>query len=195
MQLDSILLKSAAWTIVESERAHSGSTEQTSESGIPMDNLPRAIVIGSAATAAAMENLRPDWIFADTVESVREFRAGLSRGDISNELQIVLITDGLFDPTGEDDSFEKLSAQLSPYCLFGVISYDPELRGKIVGRIEETRYNGSHPRGGVYFVDHAAPRRSLDEAVSSFLKDASSESSESVRFAAEVLSSQQLVSH
>jgi len=154
-----------------------------------MELAPKAIVIGPSNLGATLADLRPEWEFADSVESITLFRSGLSNGSISNDLQAVLISDSLFDLEDENSGFEKLVAMLSPYCLLAVISYSPELRGKILGRVEELRYNLEYPEGKIYFVDHLAPRRTLGEAVATFLREAPAESFKAASLILKALSS------
>lgn len=140
--------------------------------------VPNVIYIGPAAVGDAIAKMRSDWNFFPHVPDISTFRAGLSNGSIDNNIQVVMIVDKFFDPQARDTSFEKLVASLSPYCMFSVISYSPDLKGPIIDRIEHERFTNSFPDGKIYFIDYSRPNRTIDEAVDQFLADPPPEAEE-----------------
>ena len=132
---------------------------------------PNVIYIGPGAVGDAISRMKSDWNFFDHVPDISTFRAGLSNESISNDIQVVMIVDKFFDPQARDTSFEKLVASLSPYCMFCVISYSPDLRGPIIDRIEHERFTNSFADGKIYFVDAKRPHATIDQAVEDFLMD------------------------
>lgn len=142
---------------------------------------PNAIYIGPAAVGNVIAKMRSDWNFFQHVPDISTFRAGLSNGSISNEIEVVLIIDKFFDPQARDTSFEKLAAALSPYCMFCVVSYNADLKGPIIDRIEHERFTNSSPEGKVYFIEASRPQRTIDEAVDLFLADPPFEAEEAAR--------------
>lgn len=132
---------------------------------------PNVVYIGPAAVGNAIARMRQEWNFLPHVPDISTLRAGLSNGSIDNDIQIVMIVDRFFDPQARDTSFEKLIASLSPYCMFCVISYNPELKGSILERVEHEQFNTSHADGKVYFIDYSRPNKTIDEAVDNFLAD------------------------
>lgn len=139
---------------------------------------PNVIYIGPAAVGDAIAKMRLEWSFFPHVPDISTFRAGLSNGSIDNNIQIVVIVDKFFDPQARDTSFEKLVSSLSPYCMFCVISYTPDLTGPILDRIEHERFTNSLPDGKVYFVDAKRPNITIDEAIDKFLADPPPEAEE-----------------
>lgn len=133
--------------------------------------VPNVLYIGPGAVGDAIVKMRPEWNFFPHVPDISTFRAGLSNQSIDNNIQIVMIVDKFFDPQARDTSFEKLVASLSPYCMFCVISYNPDNQGPIQDRVEHERFTGSFPDGKIYFVNAKRPNRSIDEAVDNFLAD------------------------
>jgi len=133
--------------------------------------VPNVIYIGPAAVGEHLVGMRSDWNFFPHVPDISTFRAGLSNRTIDNDIQVVMIVDKFFDPQARDTSFEKLVSSLSPYCMLCVISYNPDLRGPILDRIEHERFTNSHPDGKVYFVESSRPNKTIDEAIDHFLQD------------------------
>lgn len=140
--------------------------------------VPNVIYIGPAQVGDKIAQMKSEWNFFDHVPDISTFRAGLSTGAIDNNIQVVMIVDKFFDPQARDTSFEKLVSSLSPYCMFCVISYNPDARGPILDRIEHERFNNSYPDGKIYFVDAKRPHSTIDQSVDQFLADPPQEAEE-----------------
>lgn len=135
---------------------------------------PRAIFIGVPQVGDALAKVRKEWEFLPSVPDIGSLWEGLTNGTIDNNIQVILILDTFFDPSGEDTSFEKLVVNMSPYCLFGVVNYKPSLHEQIKERVDYESYSTSASESVLYFyIDPQAPNKSLDNAVREFVAKSS----------------------
>ena len=138
---------------------------------------PRAIFIGQPVVGDALANLRKDWDFLPSVPDIASLWEGLASESIDNDIQIILILDHLFDPSGEDTSFEKLVVTMSPYCFFGIVNYSPNLHDQIKERVDYESYStGSSDSVMYFYIDPQSPNRSIDQGIKEFaIKSSASE--------------------
>ena len=132
---------------------------------------PRAIFIGPEDIGNVLAGLRKDWDFLPSVPNASVLWAGLGDKSIDNDIQAVFIIDVLFDPTGQDNSFETLVAALSPYCFFNIVSYNPQYRKAIEERVEFAAYEKGMSDAVLYFfIDPTRPNQSLETALSEYIE-------------------------
>lgn len=130
---------------------------------------PRAIFIGVPSVGEVLASLRKDWDFLPSVPDIASLWDGLTSGAIDNNIQIILILDQFFDPSGEDTSFEKLVVTMSPYCFFGIVNYSPNLHEQIRERVDYESYSSGSSDSVLYFyIDPKAPNRSIDRGIQEF---------------------------
>lgn len=130
---------------------------------------PRAIFIGDARVGSALAGFKKEWEFLDSVDTVKQFWDGINNGDISTNIQIILMLDLLFDPKGEDTQFESLVAAMSPHCFFGIVNYHSNLNNQIKERVEYEAYSSGNSDSALFFfIDPQAPKRTLDRSIQEF---------------------------
>ena len=130
---------------------------------------PRAIFIGPSAVSDALAGMREDWEFLPNVEDINELWAGLTSGAIDNNIQVILIIDHFFDPTGEDNSFEKLIAAMSAHCFFGIVNYSNGANEAIREAVEYEAYQmGQSGNPLYYYIDPNNPQLTIDNAIEDF---------------------------
>lgn len=134
---------------------------------------PKAIFIGVKEVYDALVSIRPDWDFEPCVETIDDLWTGLNDGTLDSNVQVLLALDIYFDPRGADPSFEKLIAQMAPYCLFGVINYRPENNELLSQRVESEAYSSGVGDVRYYLINHRSPAPSLDAAVAQFCSETS----------------------
>lgn len=133
--------------------------------------MPKAIYVGPVQVYDFLKKLRPDWDFAPAVQDVTGLWSGLESGEIDSDAQVLLILDSFFDERGADRSFEQLVASMAPYCLVGVINYNPQNNEAIRERIESESYTLGVSDLKYYFIDPKKPAPSLDSAVARFVSE------------------------
>lgn len=138
---------------------------------------PRALYIGPPQVGKALEELRPEWDFQPTVPNIAALWEGLVEGSISNDIQIILVIDLFFDQTGQDKAFEKLVAQMGPYCFLGIINYKENLREHMREQISNEAYSIGADSADVhyYFIDPQKPNPSLDEALNKYVSESNND--------------------
>lgn len=133
------------------------------------DPRPLAVYIGLKHVGVALARVQTDWKFIHC-ETPEHFLNFLEHGDIkSDEVCSILVLDGYYSANRSGEDFERLGATMAPCCLFGIVSYDAELREPIRTAIAEAAVDASSPEGEVYFIDSDRPKSSLDEAIDDFL--------------------------
>lgn len=135
---------------------------------------PRAIFIGKPEVGDALAKMRKDWDFVPSVLDIESFWEGLDSGEIDNNIHIILVLDQLFDPSGEDNSFENLLVTMSPHCFFGVINYNPDLRRGIKERVDYEAYNTGNSGIPLYFyINPKTPNKSFQTSIEEFISKSS----------------------
>lgn len=132
---------------------------------------PKAIFVGDYRVGDALKKIRPEWNFQPFVKDIVSLWDGLKDGSVDNDVQILLVLDQFFDPTGVDDSLEMLVSSMLPYCFLGIVNYNPAMKDQIRERIEykidSTGVNGYN----FYFVDPGKPNVTLDVAIKKFIAE------------------------
>lgn len=132
---------------------------------------PKAIFVGDPRVGNVLSKIRPDWDFQPIVRDIVSLWDGLNDGSIDNNVQILLVLDSFFDPTGEDDSLETLVSSMLPYCFLGIVNYKPaykeQMRERIEYKVDSTGVNGYN----FYFIDPVKPNLTLDHAIKKFISE------------------------
>ncbi len=137
---------------------------------------PKAIYIGPQQINDYLVRIRQDWEFYPPVENIQALWDGLSSGKIPSDIQVILILDSFFDPTGIDKSFESLVSTMSPHCFFAIINYNSNHKEQIREQISQEA-----SRGGVditpiyYFIDPTRPNHYLDDALAQYIATSQNE--------------------
>lgn len=145
------------------------------------NHLPKAIFVGPEKLANIIINKYSQdsstskfFNFVNVVPDIPSLWKGLEDKTISNEVDVILTTDILFNNAGENNDFEQLIAIMAPYCFFGIFSYLPELENKInklvktqlplLRKNDETLY---------YFIDKDSPTLSIQNSVKNYVTKSS----------------------
>lgn len=136
-----------------------------------MANKPTAQYIGVPQVGEVLKKLRSEWEFQEIAPDINSFYQGLIDGTLSNDVQIILLFDGFFDPTGTNDAFETLVATMAPYCFFGIVNYQPGLKEQMRERIQYAAEIAGAEDFHYYFIDAQKPNKSIDIALNSFLQE------------------------
>lgn len=115
--------------------------------------------------------------FFDSVTSIEDFIDGIDNGTIDNNIDIIFIYDGFFDPTGQDNSFENFTANYSQYCLLFIVNYNPEYKQAIISKDEEARFRNGFDDASIYFIDINDFNGSVDRGIEKFIHSSNSSSS------------------
>lgn len=134
---------------------------------------PKALYIGPPTLANILSELRPDWQFLPSVDTIDAFFDGLNDQSISTDVQVLFVVDGFFDPTGANDTFEKLVAAMAPYCLFFVVNYFPEQRTNMDQKIHDEAYylNVDISTLSVNYLPTTGTRAAIDAAVDAYVRE------------------------
>lgn len=137
-----------------------------------MADKPKALYIGVPQVGDALKNIRKQWDFQPSVPDIDTFYKGLVDGTISNDIQILLVFDGFFDPTGQNNTFETLVATMGPHCFLGIINYQVMHKDQMRERIQyEADSLGESENLHFYFIDATKPNQSLDMSVNNFVQE------------------------
>lgn len=111
-------------------------------------NKPRAVFIGPPVVRDFLANkLARQWEFVDAgypIETIQDFYNALSREDITNEIQVIIVNDTLFTPphkrsvqggTPVERQFEMMVSEYSQYCLVIIVTYNLDKLGDEEGVI------------------------------------------------------------
>lgn len=141
-----------------------------------MQELPKAIFIGPAALGNIIvqkyspNGSTPKFNFIAQVDDIASLWSGLEEQTIDNDVQAIITTDLLYDPSGDTDAFEQLVAIMAPYCYFGVISYRAQYQAQIQDSISaHSGAIGNSESPLYYFVDKDSPTRSLNETIAHYI--------------------------
>ncbi len=143
------------------------------------DPRPTAAFIGPIQVAESLAKIKPEWKFIHSM-GISDFFGGLATGTITQDICAVLVVDKFWDPSRKSTELESLASNLSPYCLFGVVSYEEKLQEPILESIRDKQRRNRTPRGEIYFVDAKRPASSLELAIEAFLEDAPSEADDAI---------------
>lgn len=136
-----------------------------------MPAKPRVIYIGPEQIIKALQPSRPDWNFVASVRNIAELWDGLQEGTISNEVEVIITIDLFFREDGSDTQFEQLIATMSPYCLFLVLQYKPEVESSIRERVETSATALSSEVSDFYFIKRKGANVSIDQAKHHYIQN------------------------
>lgn len=107
----------------------------------------------------------PQWDWQVPVETVQDFYEEVGN-DIDLDTRAIFIYDGLFDPSGEDDSFETAIARFAPHALVAVLNYNKEQNSTIQRLVSNISANNGWEEETFYFIDYEQPMPSIERAIS-----------------------------
>lgn len=108
---------------------------------------PRVVFIGPEDAGESVVSNIKNIEFVAQLSNIESFWNRLENGVISNNIEIVIITDTFYDRFGDDDSFERLVAQLNPFCFVVVMSYHPLIEEEVREKVESKAKVISWPSG------------------------------------------------
>lgn len=136
-----------------------------------MARKPKVIFVGDHRVGEFIEQMKPDWDFEAIIPDIQQFWEKLNSGEVSNDVQVVLIMDRpFFQQDRSDTSFEELVTSMLPYCLLGVVNYQPRLKAEIQERIDEMINMHDSNDFEYYMIDKSKPRASLNAAVNHYIE-------------------------
>lgn len=121
--------------------------------------------IGDPSLHAFLAEEFPEWDWQIPVETIHEFYGEMGNG-IDLETRAIFIYDGLFDPSGEDNSFEDAIARLAPYALIAILNYNKEHNSTIQRLVSNAAANNAWDEEKFYFIDDEQPLISIEQAIS-----------------------------
>lgn len=119
--------------------------------------MVQVIIVAEEVIHSFLSEQYPDWDTQVPVPDIPSMWNGLGDGTLSDESQIVIISDTHFDNTG---TMEQALATLAPAACVIVISYSPANALVIEAKTEEAREEMTLEKGPIYFID---PDQALDE--------------------------------
>lgn len=133
---------------------------------------PNALLVGPKQVNDYLKKIKPEWNFFDNVESVPELYDGLASGEITNDIQILLLVDVVaFDENGDKQDLEIVVSEYAPYCLTLIISYKPEWMQFIKEKIDIRAY-AIGQTAPYYFIHPQKPIPDINKAVNLFAREA-----------------------
>lgn len=136
----------------------------------------KVAVIGSPDYHDFFIDNQPDWDWQVPSETIDEFYDNLDNGSIDSATPMLIVDPGLYDPTGNDTSFEEFLASMSPYALVAVIAFnDPndttpkdEIENKVAQYAEVDQ--GAH----IYWLEADDILRSIDDTIEDYVNNGDS---------------------
>lgn len=119
--------------------------------------MVQVIIVAEEVIHSFLSEQYPNWDTQVAVPDISSLWNGLGDGTLSDESQIVIISDMHFDNSG---SLEQALATLAPAACVIVISYSPANALVIEAKTEEAREQMGLEKGPLYFID---PENALDE--------------------------------
>lgn len=132
---------------------------------------PKAIYVGPEQIGSSLASKRTEWDFVASVPDISSLWDGLNSGAIDHEVQVIITLDHYFVRSGEDASFEQLVSVMSPFCLFLIVQYHPELEPQIRDRVEAVSNSSGANSAEYFFVDPRRPNVSIDNAVKYYINN------------------------
>lgn len=133
---------------------------------------PKTVFIGPANLSKMLEKHREDLNFVANFPNIGSFYDALDSEELSNDIDVIMTIDKLFDPNGKNDDFEHMIAAYSPYCLMIIVQYNPDMEKVIrervtsMGSVVEEVGNDEY-----YFINPKQPNVGIDKAKSSFINN------------------------
>lgn len=113
------------------------------------DRRPIAVFIGKRSQGVELARMSPAWRFA-YFPSVESFRAW--NRDSSQEVEAVLISDGIYSSGMSGEVFEKFIAEESSSFFIGIISVKPRNRKAIASAVEDLWREAGVSSQELYFI-------------------------------------------
>lgn len=141
---------------------------------------PRVIYVGATQIEDFLKKWRPTWSFVHQktqtgeelpITTLQQFEQGLKDYTIDNDVDIVILLDLLFDPSGRGDFFEKSVSILSGSCLLLILQYKPDYEELIRQKASFTSTQLGISDGTYYFIPKEKPNNSIDNAIKSYINN------------------------
>lgn len=142
---------------------------------------PKALFIGPANIGGALSNLRGDWEFLPPVQTIDEVYQKWEDGSLTRDLEVIFIISRFFDENRSITQFEEFVAAFSPYCLMGIVNYDPQNTDSMKQAIEETALRLGQGDPNFYFISPQAADVDLEKALEDFLKVTDDNAADAIR--------------
>ena len=142
---------------------------------------PKAVFIGPANVGSALASLHPDWEFLPPVGSIDEVYKKWEDGSLTRDLEVIFVLSRFYDDTHSITQFEEFVAAFSPYCLMGIINYDPAKTDAMRSSIEEMAQKLVQGEPNFYFISPNSADVDLERALESFLKVTEEEAADAIR--------------
>lgn len=113
---------------------------------------PNAAFIGHPDIAKVFSTKFDKWNFVALRPTIEDFRDGLDREEFTDNIQVVVLADHLFDPKNQGGSpgeFETFIHGFAPFCFFVILEYNPNYKPQIMERLD--RISGDSETD-VYFI-------------------------------------------
>lgn len=145
---------------------------------------PKAVFIGPPKIGSALSSMRTDWDFMPSVNDIDSIYEQWKTGELTRDLEVIFVLSRFFDETHSITQFEEFVAGVSPYCLMGIVNYDPSKTEAMTNAIEEAVHQLGQGDAHYYFIDPQSADVDVEKALESFL----SVTDESAEDAVKVLS-------
>ena len=142
---------------------------------------PKAIFIGPTNVGSALSGMRTDWEFLPPVGSIDEVYQKWEDGSLTRDLEVIFILSRHYDPNHAITQFEEFVAAFSPYCLMGIVNYDPDHTEAMRTSIEEMAQRLAQGDPNFYFIGPASADVDVQKAVESFLQVSEEEAQDAIR--------------
>lgn len=142
---------------------------------------PKAIFIGPEKVGTALSGLRHDWEFLPPVASIDEVYQKWEDGTLTRDIEVIFILSRFFDSNHSVTQFEEFVAAFSPYCLMGIINYDPEKTQEMRDAVEEMSQRLAQGEPNFYFISPQAADVDLRKAVDQFLQVTEDNAEDAIR--------------
>ena len=136
----------------------------------------KVAVIGSPDYHDFFKDNQPDWDWQIPSEQIADFYDNLDNGDIDDTTPMLILDPALYDSSHHDQTFEQFCADMAPYALVAIISFnDPDdttPKDEIESQIAQNAQTdqGAH----VYWIDADDILRSIDEVIEDYVNSGDS---------------------
>lgn len=136
----------------------------------------KVAVIGSPDYHDFFKDNQPDWDWQIPSEQIEDFYDNLDNGNIDDTTPMLILDPALYDSSHHDQTFEQFCADMAPYALVAIISFnDPEdttPKDEIESQIAQNAQadQGAH----VYWIDADDILRSIDEVIEDYVNSGDS---------------------
>lgn len=142
---------------------------------------PKAIFIGPANVGSVLSGMRTDWEFLPSVKTIDEVYQKWEDGSLTRDIEVIFILSRFFDSNHSVTQFEEFVAAFSPYCLMGIVNYDPAKTQDMQEAIEEMSQRLAQGEPNFYFISPQAADVDVRQAVDKFLQVTEDSAQDAVR--------------